>query len=127
MLEDLRAEADVFGVIRAHHPQAQDVRTTLLHDLLRRDDVAERFRHLAAVFVERETVGQHGSEGGASAGPASLDQRGLKPAAMLVRPFEVEIGWPSQLRPLLEHEGVSRARIEPYLDDVRDLFPLRGV
>ena len=46
---------------------------------------------------------------------------------MLVRAFEVEIGGPSELRPLLEHKGVSRARIEPYLDDVGDLLPLGGI
>src|SRR5215469_15498646 len=46
---------------------------------------------------------------------------------MLVRAFEIEIGGPSELRPLFEHKGVGRARIEPYLDDIRDLLPLAGV
>ena len=46
---------------------------------------------------------------------------------MLVRAFKVEIGGPFELRPLLEHKGVSRARIEPHLDDVGDFLPLGGV
>src|SRR5437016_2087358 len=46
---------------------------------------------------------------------------------MLVRAFEIKIGGPPELRPLLEHKGLRRARIEPHLDDVGDLLPLRGV
>ena len=94
-LQDLRADADIFGIIRSDHPEPQDVRAALLHDLLRRDDVAERFRHLAPVFVEHETMGQHRFVGRPSAGAAGLDQRRLEPAAVLVRPFEIKVGGPT--------------------------------
>ena len=126
-LEDLRADADILGVVRADHPKPQDVGPALLHDLLRRNDVAERFRHFPPVLVEHEAVRQHGLVGRASARPAGLDQRGLEPAAVLVRAFQIKIGRPSQLRALLEHKGVGRARIEPHLDDVGDLLPFGGV
>src|ERR1700737_2796352 len=49
-----------------------------------------------------------------------------KPCAMLGRAFEIEIGGPSELRPLLQHKGVGRARIEPYLDDIGDFLPFGG-
>ena len=59
--------------------------------------------------------------------PQASEQRGMKPAAMLVGAFEIERGRPAQLRPLFQHEGVGRARIEPHLDDVGDLLPLGRV
>ena len=126
-LQDLRADADILGVVRADHPKAQDVGAALLHDLLRRNDIAERFRHFAPVFVEHEAMRQHGIVGRAAARPAGFDQRGLKPSAVLVRAFEIKIGRPAKLGALLEHKSVGRARIEPHLDDVGDLFPFGGV
>ena len=110
MLEDLRADAQILGVIRGDDPEPQDVGAALLHDVLRRDDVAERFRHLAPVLVEHEAMRQHRLVGRAAARAAGFEQRGMKPAAMLVRAFEIERGRPFQLRPL------SRARkawVEP--------------
>jgi hypothetical protein len=66
--------------------------------VLRRNDIAERFRHLPPVFVEHEAVRQqHGIVGRASARPTGFDQGGLKPAAVLVRAFQIEIGRPAQL------------------------------
>ena len=41
---------------------------------------------------------------------------------MLVRAFEIERGRPFELRPLLEHEGMGRAGIEPDVEDVLDLL-----
>ena len=97
------------------------------HDLLRRDDVAERLRHLAALLVEREAVGQHGVVGRAAARAAALQQRGMEPAAMLVRAFEIEVGRPLQVGIALQHEGVRRAGVEPDVEDVRDLLVVVGI
>ena len=60
-----------------------------LHHVLRRDDVAERLRHLAALLVEHEAVRQHHVERRAAAGAAAFQQRGMKPAAVLVGAFEI--------------------------------------
>src|SRR6185437_10286032 len=49
------------------------------------------------------------------------------PAAMLVGAFEVERGGPGEIRPLLEDEGVRRARIEPDIDDVGDALVILGL
>ena len=91
-LEDLRADAHVVGIVRRAHPQAQDVGAGLLHHVLRRDRVAERLRHLAALLVEHEAVGQHHVEGRDAARAAALQQRGMEPAAMLVGAFEIHHG-----------------------------------
>ncbi len=100
-----------------HHPEAQDVGAVLLLDLLRRDDVAERLRHLAALLVEHEAVRQHRLERRPAARADGFQQRGMEPAAMLVRAFEIEIGRPGQAA-RLQHEGVGRAAFEPDIDDV---------
>ncbi len=111
-LEDLGADAQVLGEIRARDPQAQDFGAAFGRDLLRRDRRARRFRHLLAVLVDDEAVGEHGVVRRPPARAAALEQRGLEPAAMLVRAFEIERGGPGEigLRTRLEHERVRRAR-----------------
>ena len=61
----------------------------LFDHVLRRGDVAERLRHFAPVLVEHEAVGEHDVERRAAARAAAFQQRGLKPAAMLVGAFEI--------------------------------------
>src|SRR5581483_6686943 len=58
---------------------------------------------------------------------AGLEQRGLEPAAMLVRTFEIKLRGPSQVFALLEHEGMGRAGVEPHVENVVDLLPLAGI
>ena len=84
VLEDLRADALVVGIVGGADPEPQDIGAGILHHLLRLDGVADRLRHLAAVLVEREAVGQHDVERRAAAGAAAFQQRRLEPAAMLV-------------------------------------------
>ena len=75
VLQDLRSEADVVGVVRRAHPHAQNVGAVRAHHVLRRDDVALRLRHLVlALFVEDEAVGQHHVERRDAARPAGLEQ-----------------------------------------------------
>ena len=50
--------------------------------------------------------------------PHALQQRGLEPAAMLVRSFEVEIGADARAVARLDHEGVRGAAVEPDVEDV---------
>ena len=88
-LQDFRADAQIVGVIGRRDPQAQDVGAGILDDLLRRDDVAERLRHLLALLVQHEAVRQHDVVGRAAARAAAFQQRGMEPAAMLVRAFEI--------------------------------------
>ena len=84
VLQDLRTDALVVGIIGRADPQPQNIGAGILHHLLRLDGVAERLRHLAAVLVQREAVRQHHVVGRAAAGAAAFQQRGMEPAAMLV-------------------------------------------
>ena len=54
-------------------------------------------------------MGENGLERRAAARAASFKQRGLEPAAMLVRAFEIERGRPLRSGRCLENEGVRRA------------------
>ena len=47
----------------------------------------------------------------------------MEPAAMLVGAFEIDVGRPFQVGPVLQREGVGRAGIEPDVEDVLDLRP----
>ena len=38
-LDDFRADAQIFGIVGARHPQAQDVGAVLVDDVLRRDHI----------------------------------------------------------------------------------------
>ena len=46
---------------------------------------------------------------------------------MLVGAFEIERGRPCQIEPLLQNESVGRARIEPDVENIVDLVPLRRI
>ena len=77
------------AVIRRADPQAQNVGAEVVDHLLRRDHIAERLRHFAALLVEREAVRENGVIGRAVARAAAFEQRGMEPAAMLVRAFKI--------------------------------------
>ena len=128
-LEDLVADAVILGVIDAQRPQADDVRAVGFHHLQWIDRVAEALGHLLALGIHREAVGEHLIIGRAAAGDASFEQRGLEPAAMLVRSFEVEVGGPCEVRPApaFEHEGMGAAAIEPHVENVGDHLVVVGV
>src|SRR6185437_14010339 len=74
------------------NPESQDIRAGLRDDLLGFDGVADRFRHLAAILVEREPMREHAIERRAAAGAATLQQRRLEPAAVLVRALQIHHG-----------------------------------
>jgi hypothetical protein len=110
-LQDLVADAQVGGVVRLRHPEPQDVGAVALHHLLGRDRVARGLRHLVALGVEREAVGQHAPVGRAADGAAGLEHGGMEPAAVLVGAFEVEVGDAvlGPVRAVAEDEGVGGA------------------
>jgi hypothetical protein len=76
------------------------------------DGVAlDRLRHLLALLVHGEAVGQDRVVGRAAARAAAFEQRRLEPAAMLVGAFEIEVGGPALLAvAVLEH---VKAWVEP--------------
>ena len=120
-------DPEIGRVVGGDHPEAQNVGAELLHHLLRGHDVAERFRHLPSLLVEHEAVGEHRLVGRAPPRAASLEQRGVEPAAMLVRSFEIERGGPDEVVPRLQREAVARAGIEPDVQDIGDLLVIGGI
>ena len=118
--EHFLADPHILEIIGRGDPHAQDVGAALADDLERIDDIAEALRHLAALAVEREAVGQHRVIGRAAARAAAFEQRRLEPAAMLVRAFEIEVGADALAVARLDHEGVGRAAVEPDVEDVGD-------
>src|SRR5206468_11680847 len=85
------------------------------------DGVADRLRHLSPLTVDDEPARQHRLVGWGTARRDRLQQRGVEPAAMLVRALEVELRRPPELRSRLEHRRVAAARVEP---DVERVGPL---
>ena len=130
------ADAQIVGIIRGRHPQAQNIRARILDDGLRRDDIADRLRHFAAVLVEHEPMRQHGIIGRAPARAAALQQGGMKPAAMLIGSFQihdfvasavadaVNIRKARKVFRIFQSEGVCRAGIKPHVENVIDFFVL---
>ena len=129
--QDFLADAVVFGEIDRQRPQPQDVRAIIAHQVDRADRVAQRFGHFHALGIHREAVSQHRLVRRSPSRRAGFEQRRLEPAAMLVRPFEIEIGdrvgiafGAHQIRPApaFQHEGMGRTRIKPHIENVGDTF-----
>ena len=61
--------------------------------------------------------------------PQLSSKRRLEPAAMLVRPFDIEVRRPALFRPMpaLEREDVGAAAVEPDVEDVGDHLVIVGV
>ena len=116
--EDFLADAQLFRVIAHRHPQPQDFRAAFLDDVLRRDDVADRLRHLPAFEVDQKSVGQHLPIGRRSVRPEADEQRALKPPAVLIAAFQVHVRRPRQVRPSGQHGLMARSRIEPHIENV---------
>ena len=125
-IEDLLGDADVLRIVFCRHPQAQHLGAVLRDQLLGRDRVAARLGHLAAVAVDEEAVREHGAIRRRVARADRLEQRGVEPAAVLVRALEVHVGGPPEIGPRLEHGGVAAPRVEPHVEDVRLLAEARA-
>ena len=136
VLEDFRPDALVVGIVGDADPQPQNIGPGLRHHFLRLDGVAKRLRHLAAVLIEREAMRQHDVIGRAAPGAAAFQERGVKPAAVLVASFQIHHGVGSaidlaldagkarKMHRVFQHESVRRAGIEPDVADVVDLLPV---
>src|SRR5437660_864358 len=121
-VQDLERDPDVLRVVLGRHPQAQDLGAVLRQQLVVGDDVTEGLRHLPSLAVHEEPVGHDALVGRRVARPHRLEQRGLEPAAVLVRALEIELGRPVELGTSLEHGGVAATGVEPHVEDVA-LFP----
>ena len=124
--EDLIPDPLVGGVIGLRHPKPQNIRAILLHNFLGYDGVADGFGHLHALRVQRETVCHHVAVRRATRSAHRLQQRGVKPPAVLVGAFHVNV-CDAVLRPVFpvaQGEGMGRAAIEPDVENVSHLIEL---
>ncbi len=90
-LEDFVGDVHLLPIVGGRDPQPQHVRAKVLHNLLRRDDVALGLGHLLALGIDREPVGEHLAEWRTVMDGNRGQKGGLEPAAMLVGALEVQI------------------------------------
>ena len=93
-LQDFAPDPQVLRVIRLRHPQPQNIRPVFVNHRLGRGRVAQGFGHLHALFIERKPMRQNAPIRCPPLGPAGLQHRRMKPAAMLIGAFKVQVGEP---------------------------------
>jgi hypothetical protein len=123
---DLVGDADVVAVVHGRGPDAQDFRAVFVDDLLGRDHVAHGLGHLAALAAHHVAVGQHGLVGRHAARADGDQKRAVEPAAVLVRALQVHVRREAAFGALLDHGGEARAGVEPHVQDVVLLLPVRA-
>ena len=126
-LDDFMADAQIVMIVRAYHPQTQDIGTKLVDDVIWRNNVAERFRHFAAIAIKHETMGQNGLIRRTPPCTTRFKKRAVEPATMLIRPFKIQIGRPFQVLTFFKHKGMGRTGIKPDVKNVGDLFEIIGI
>ena len=112
---------DVIFERQGGDPPAADIGPVLLQQFINVEGIPARLAHLATVFVDHEAMGQDGFVRGHAGDTQCGQQRKLEPAAVLVRPFEVQIdGVADAPSP---HDGVpGRAGFHPHVKDVIGLL-----
>src|ERR1043165_3812025 len=116
MGQDFRRNSNIIAIILRGDPQTQNFRARLFNHVLRRDDVPGRLGHLLALSIENKTMGQDSLVGCAMVGDDTGEQGTVKPAPMLVRPFEIEIGGPPL--PFFQYRSITDTRLEPDIEDI---------
>ena len=130
--QDFVVNGQVARVVGRGAPQADDFRAHLAADLLRRDGVAQRFAHLLALAVHGEAVREQPPVGCAAKNSAGQQERAVKPAAVLVVAFQVQVGLGAFV---VVHAGVcaaqhvpeGAARVEPHFQNVQAFGVVRRV
>ena len=118
---------DLIRIVGRRDPQAQHVGAEGVHDLLRRDDVAEGLRHLAALVIDREAVGEHAAVRRALVEGLGHEQRAVEPAAVLIGALQIQLHRGCDLGPLAPDALEGQARVRPHVHDVGDLVVVLGV
>ena len=127
LAENLLGNRHFAAIIGGGDPQPQNIGAVLVKDPVRGHGVAERFRHLAPFGVDEEAVGQHFPVGSAAVHGDGGLERGLEPAPVLIRAFQVEVGRITQLFAPVKHGKMRNAGIEPDVEGIGDLVVVFGV
>ena len=126
-VEDFVAHAHVCAPVGGERPPPHHVRAVLLDQRQRAHDVAERLVHGPAGGVQHPAVRCHQRERRLALDAHAHHERGVEPAAMLIRPLEVEhLGLaparelPRRLELGVRHleRAVRAAGVEPHVEHV---------
>ena len=118
LLEGSHGNPDVGGGIGTHDPEPDNFSPHLLDHLVRVNDVPHRLRHLLPLLVEGEALGNDSLVRSLAGANHTGDQAGVEPTTVLVRPFQVEVGWVGQVVPFGQHSLVGGTGVEPHVHDV---------
>ena len=121
--QNLVVNTQVARVVGRSHPQADDFRAHFAGDVLRRYGVAQRLGHLLALAVHGEAVGQQAAVGRAAKDGAGQQQRRVEPAAVLIVPFQVQVGLRAVVMVVAgvraaQHVPEGGAGVEPHFQNV---------
>ena len=127
-MQDLVGYRHLAGIVGGRDPQAHDIGTQGVVDLLRLDGIAQRLGHLAPALVHGETVGQQFAVRRVTVDGATGEQGRVEPATVLVGAFQVQVGArTSDVADIVgatQHMPVGGAGIEPDVQGVGDLVVL---
>lgn len=90
--QDFVRDRHFAGIVSRRYPQTQDIRAQFIHHILWRHGVTDGLGHLAPLTIDGETVSQYLAVWRFAFHRHANHQGGHKPAAMLVRPFQIHIG-----------------------------------
>ena len=122
-LHDLVRQTDIALVVDRGDPESHDISAVFVDDILRSDDIADGLTHLSAFAVHGEAMGEDGLVWRMAIDSDRSQKRGVEPAAVLVRAFEIEIARIGHILPGLfmrvaEDAVPCGAGVEPYVHDV---------
>src|SRR5208283_3262843 len=88
------------------------------------NSIAQRLGHSAALWVERPAGGRDATIGRPTLRPNRTEQGRVKPSAMLITAFQVEISRPGKSWLAAQHRCLARTRLEPHVNNVHLLAEL---
>ena len=118
LLQDFRGDTDICLIIGGSSPQANDISAILLDNILRNNNIAHGFGHLAAFAVNNIAMSQNGFIRSLTGNGNGGQEGGLEPAAMLVAAFQIHVNGPAQLRTLCSYCHMGGAAVEPNVHDI---------
>ncbi|VFS81171.1 Uncharacterised protein [Salmonella enterica subsp. enterica] len=126
--QDFVRDRHFAGIVSRRHPQTQDIRAQFIHHILRRHGVTDGFGHLAPLTIDGEAVSQYLAVWRFAFHRHANHQGGHKPAAMLVRAFQIHIGrMTGEFRTCINHGVTGGTGIKPNVQRIRNFLVLIGI
>ncbi len=97
------AAAHVLAEVFIGGPESQNFGARFLGDLGGGDDIAERLRHFSPLHIRHKAMCHQRLERRLSGARHGREKRSLKPAAMLIAAFQIDVGWKTHAAAALLH------------------------